>query len=62
MKMDVAYELQKTAGCVAVSTLYDTKLLTDGKLYQDLHETLELLGKKLNMLPQAVERGHISER
>ena len=60
MKMDVVYELQKT-GCVAVSTLIGTKSLTHGKLYQDLHERLELLGKKLNMLLQDVERVHIGE-
>ena len=45
-----------------LETLYDTKSLTDEKLYQGLHEKLELLGKKLNTFLQSVERGHISEK
>jgi len=45
-----------------LETLYDTKSLTDDKLYQGLHEKLELLGKKLNTFLQSVERGHISEK
>ncbi len=45
-----------------LETLYDTKSLTDDKLYQGLHEKLELLGKKLNTFLRSVERGHISEK
>ena len=45
-----------------LESLYDTKSLTDDKLYQGLHEKLELLGKKLNTFLQSVERGHISEK
>ena len=45
-----------------LETLYETKSLTDDKLYQGLHEKLELLGKKLNTFLQSVERGHISEK
>lgn len=42
--------------------LYDTKSLTDNKLYQHLRDKLELLSKKLNMFLQSVEKGHISEK
>lgn len=38
--------------------LFETKSLADEKLYYELHEKLELLGKKLNNFLQAVERGH----
>jgi hypothetical protein len=31
-------------------------------LYQQLHDKLELLGKKINAFLQAVEQGHISEK
>jgi four helix bundle protein len=45
-----------------LETLHDTKSLTDDNLYQGLHERLELLGKKLNVFLQSVEKGHISEK
>jgi four helix bundle protein len=45
-----------------LENLYDTKSLTDDKLYQHLHDKLELLSKKLNMFLQSVEKGHISEK
>ncbi len=45
-----------------LENLYDTKPLTDDKLYQHLHDKLELLSKKLNMFLQSVEKGHISEK
>ena len=45
-----------------LENLYDTKSLTDDKLYQHLHDKLELLSKKLNMFLQSVEKGHIREK
>ncbi len=45
-----------------LETLYDTNSLTDDTLYQCLHEKLELLGKKLNMFLQSVEKRHISKK
>lgn len=45
-----------------LETLHDTKSLTDDNLYQGLHERMELLGKKLNVFLQSVEKGHISEK
>ena len=45
-----------------LENLYDTKSLTDDKLYQHLHDKLELLSKKLNMFLQSVEKSHISEK
>lgn len=37
-----------------LENLYETKSLTDEKLYQDLHLRLNILGKKLNLFIQAV--------
>jgi four helix bundle protein len=45
-----------------LETLYETKSLKDQVLYQQLHDKLELLGKKINAFLQAVEQGHISEK
>jgi four helix bundle protein len=45
-----------------LETLWETKSLTDESLFQDLHKRLELLGKKLNLLIQSVEKGHMSPR
>jgi four helix bundle protein len=45
-----------------LETLHDTESLKDDKLYQCLHEKLQLLGKKLNTFVQAIESGHISEK
>jgi four helix bundle protein len=45
-----------------LETLFDTQSLTDAKLYEKLHERLEVLGRKLNLFTQSVERSHISER
>jgi four helix bundle protein len=42
--------------------LYETGSLTDKELYANIHERLEILGKKLNMLIQSVTKGHISEK
>ena len=45
-----------------LETLFETESLTDKKLYKAIHDKLEVLGKKLNLFIQSVERGHISEK
>lgn len=45
-----------------LENLNETKSLRDEALYQDLHERLQTLGKKLNLFIQAVEKGHITNR
>jgi four helix bundle protein len=41
-----------------LETLYETELLKDEALYQDLHKRLQTLGKKTNLFIQSVENGH----
>ena len=41
-----------------LETLYETKSLKDQSLYQDLHNRLQTLGKKINLFLQAVEKEH----
>ena len=38
--------------------LYETKSLTDEKLYREMRNKLEILGKKINNFLQAVEKEH----
>jgi four helix bundle protein len=38
--------------------LYETKSLTDEKLYKELRSKLEILGRKMNNFLQSVEREH----
>ena len=38
--------------------LYETKSLTDEKLYREIRNKLEILGKKINNFLQAVEKEH----
>lgn len=45
-----------------LETLFETGSLTDTRLYHDLHDRLEKLGKKLNAFIQAVMKEHISEK
>ena len=45
-----------------LETLFETESLTDKDLYDDLHENLQQLGKKINNFLQSVERGHLSEK
>ena len=45
-----------------LETLFETESLTDQKLYNDLHERLQSLGKQINQFLQSVERSHISEK
>ena len=45
-----------------LETLFETKSLTDQKLYDALHQKLEKLGKKLNSFIQSLEKGHLSKK
>jgi len=45
-----------------LETLYETGSLADEALYNDLHERLNTLGKKLNSFLAAIERNHRSDR
>jgi four helix bundle protein len=39
-----------------LETLFETESLKNKELYDDLHNKLELLGKKINLFIQAIER------
>ena len=41
-----------------LETLYETESLKDETLYQDLHKRLQILGKKINLFIQSVEKEH----
>ena len=45
-----------------LETLLETESLKDKELYIDLHQRLELLGKKLNLFIQSIERSRKSEK
>lgn len=45
-----------------LETLFETKSLTDEKLFNNLSERLNKLGKKLNNFIQAVEKEHLSKK
>ena len=45
-----------------LETLFETKSLTDKHLYDSIHNKLNILGKKLNLFIQTVEKGHISKK
>jgi four helix bundle protein len=45
-----------------LETLFETESLMNKNLYRNLHERLNLLGKKLNKFIQALENGHLSEK
>ena len=45
-----------------LETLFETGSLNDRSLYNDLHERIDMLGKKLNLFMQSVQRNHISEK
>ena len=45
-----------------LETLFETGSLADKTLYASLHDKLEILGKKLNLLIQSVTKGHLSEK
>jgi four helix bundle protein len=42
--------------------LFETGSLTDAGLYTKLHDDLQVLGRKLNLFLQSIERGHQSVR
>jgi four helix bundle protein len=42
--------------------LFETGSLNDRLLYENLHDRLDLLGRKLNLFAQSVEKGHRSEK
>ena len=45
-----------------LETLYETESLTDNELYGAIHNKLDVLGKKLNLFIQSVEKGHNSQK
>jgi four helix bundle protein len=45
-----------------LETLFETGSLVDKEIYNSIHDKLEILGKKLNLFIQSVEKGHISEK
>lgn len=45
-----------------LETLFETKSLNDGELYDRLHEQLDRLGGKLNTFIKSVESQHRSDR
>lgn len=45
-----------------LETLFETGSLVDKKIYNSIHDKLEILGKKLNLFIQSVEKGHLSEK
>jgi four helix bundle protein len=45
-----------------LETLFETGSLTDEELYNKIHHNLGILGRKLNLFIQSVEKGHLSEK
>ena len=45
-----------------LETLFETESLKNEEFYRTIHGRLEILGKKLNMFIQSVNRGHMSEK
>ena len=45
-----------------LETLFETGSLTVRELYEDLHQRIDLLGKKINLFMQSVQKNHISEK
>ncbi|MBC8432518.1 MAG: four helix bundle protein [Desulfobacterales bacterium] len=45
-----------------LETLFDTGSLEDEELFNSLCKRFKILGKKLNLFIQSVERGHVSEK
>ncbi len=45
-----------------LETLYETESLKDKKLFDDLHNKLEILGKKINRFLQSVQKEHLSDK
>lgn len=45
-----------------LENLFETESLTDKSLYNDLHNKIELLGKKINRFLQSVQSEHLSDK
>ena len=45
-----------------LETLFETKSLTNEEIYNSMHKKLELLGKKINLFIQAVQKDHLSKK
>ena len=45
-----------------LETLSETGSLTDAKLFTDLRDRLQILGRKLNLFLRSVETSHLSEK
>ncbi len=45
-----------------LENLFETESLTDAASYDELHRRLDVLGKKLNLFLQSVEKSHMSEK
>ena len=45
-----------------LETLFETGSLTDRSLYEELHQRTDILGKKINLFIQSVQKNHISEK
>ncbi len=45
-----------------LDTLLETESLTNEAIYKELHETLDHLGRKLNLFLRSVENGHMSRK
>jgi four helix bundle protein len=45
-----------------LETLFETSSLSDMKLFENLHNRLEILGKKINLFLQGVEREHNTKK
>ncbi len=45
-----------------LEALYETESLKDKNLFVDLHNKLEILGKKINCFLQSVQKEHLSDK
>jgi four helix bundle protein len=45
-----------------LENLFETGSLTDNDIYNNLHNKIELLGKKINRFLQSVQSDHLSEK
>ena len=45
-----------------LETLFETESLKDKAFFEELHQRLEILGKKINKFIQSVEEGHRSNK
>ncbi|MEJ5261433.1 MAG: four helix bundle protein [Ignavibacterium sp.] len=45
-----------------LENLFETGSLNDQKFYMDMHDKIEILGKKINRFLQSVQNDHLSEK